>query len=254
LSSNLELIVLAVAGFAAGFINAAAGAGSLLTLPALIFTGLDANAANATNRIAVLFQSAAAALTFHRKGQRMNRVFWWMALLPMVTAGAGAYCATLVTAEFMQGTIAVAMFVFLGLSLLPKPKKDEPPDEAHVSYRPSMLLGVSAIGFYAGFLQAGVGVLMLLYFGWAHGIDLVRANLIKVVHIGALTIVALAIFFWDQTGVDLERGLVLAVSTTLGAVVGAHEAVKRGESYIRVILIAAVSAAALKLLWDLVYA
>jgi uncharacterized membrane protein YfcA len=254
LSSNLELSVLAIAGFAAGFINAAAGAGSLLTLPALIFTGLDANAANATNRIAVLFQSAAAALTFHHKGQRMSRPFWWMALPPMMTAGAGAYCATLVTPEFMQGTIAVAMFVFLALSLLPKPERKNATDKAEVSFRPSMVLGVSAIGFYAGFLQAGVGVLMLLYFGWVYGIELVRANLIKVVHIGALTIVALIIFFVDETGVDLQRGLVLAASTSIGAVVGAHEAVKRGEGYIRVILVLAVSVSAIKLLWDLVYA
>jgi uncharacterized membrane protein YfcA len=75
-----------------------------------------------------------------------------------------------------------------------------------------------------------------------------------VVHIGALTIVALIIFFVDETGVDLQRGLVLAASTSIGAVVGAHEAVKRGEGYIRVILVLAVSVSAIKLLWDLVYA
>ena len=62
----VQLAVLAVAGLAAGYINAVAGAGSLLTLPALIFTGLDAPAANATNRIAVLFQNAAAIVALRR--------------------------------------------------------------------------------------------------------------------------------------------------------------------------------------------
>ena len=90
----MAIVVLAVAGVAAGYVNTIAGAGSMLTLPALLFTGLDAGSANATNRIAVLFQGIAAAIAFHRSGVRVGRVTALVALPASIGAVLGSLLAS----------------------------------------------------------------------------------------------------------------------------------------------------------------
>ena len=91
MTSWVEVVLLALAGLLAGYVNSIAGAGSLLTLPALIFTGLDAVAANATNRVAVLFQNVAAIVAFGRAGHgKPSRAALWLSLPAIATSALGA--------------------------------------------------------------------------------------------------------------------------------------------------------------------
>lgn len=249
----IALAVLAGAGLVAGYINAIAGAGSLLTLPALIFTGLDASAANATNRIAVLVQSGVSIVAYRRNGVSPPRRSLVVSLAATAASAAGAWVATLLDEGAMRISIAVAMVVFALLSLVPpkkkddeKEKKDAPPEVLPYS----SIAGFLAIGFYAGFLQAGVGILILLYLSLVHGISLLVSNAFKVLAVTIFTAAALAIFLWRGETLDLLRGAVLAVTTSAGAWLGARAAVKRGERFIRYAVIAAVLASAAKLVWD----
>jgi hypothetical protein len=248
---------LALAGLAAGYINAVAGAGSLLTLPALIFTGLDAVSANATNRVAVLFQTAAAAFAYRRGGVRdAGKRASLLAAPGVLAAAVGAWVSTVVGEHVMRLCIAGAMLVFLTLTLVPQRRAEgssdtqakDPPEPPRVTA--SMALGFAAIGLYAGFLQAGVGILILLYLGRVHGSSLVAANAVKVVFILWLTMAALGIFVWRQAGIDPVRGLALAGSTTVGGYLGARATLRRGERFVRGVLVAAVLASVVKLGWD----
>lgn len=252
----IALAVLAGAGLVAGYMNTIAGAGSLLTLPALIFTGLDASGANATNRIAVLVQSAVSIVAYRRNGVSAPRRSFAVSLAATAASAAGAWVATLLDARAMQISIAVAMIAFALLSLVP-PKnrgeekkdgeeKDAPPEELPFW----SIAGFLVIGFYAGFLQAGVGILILLYLSLVHGMSLVVSNAFKVLAVTIFTAAALAIFFWRGETLDLLRGAVLAVTTSTGAWLGARAAVKRGERFVRFAVIAAVVASAGKLVWD----
>lgn len=257
----LEILVLAAAGLAAGFVNAIAGAGSLLTLPALIFTGLDAGAANATNRIAVLFNNLSAIVAFRRGGLSARSLALPLLLPTAVSGAAGAWAATLLTDRELRLAIAVAMVVFLVLTFVPRRRKqdeddgtaekgadDEPPQLP--AFRWSMVPGFAAIGFYAGFLQAGVGVLILLYMSLVHGTSLVAANALKVVVILVFTVVALGVFVALGEHIDVLRGLVLAGGTTVGGYLGARESLRRGEKLVRAVLVLAVTASVAKLVWD----
>jgi uncharacterized membrane protein YfcA len=250
---GLDLALLLGAGVLAGYINTVAGAGSLVTLPALIFTGLDPAAANATNRIAVLAQTGIATLTFRRGGLRVGRLAWALAVPATMSAALGAWVSTLLNEQELGLAIAIAMVVFLFLSLIRrKPRADvdvdklpEPP-----KLRLSMVVAFAAIGFWAGFLQVGVGIVVLLYFALVHDTSLVVANGVKVVVIFTLTFAALAVFVVQDQTIDLLRGGILAAGTAAGGALGARDTLKRGERFVRYVLAAAVGASAIKLAWD----
>jgi uncharacterized membrane protein YfcA len=250
----IALVVLAVAGLIAGFMNAVAGAGSLLTLPALIFTGLDASAANATNRVAVLAQSVTSVIAYRRGGVHPPRGSLVVLLVAALASALGAWVATLLEERAMRIAIAVAMFVFAALSLVP-PKKVETEEGAPPPPLPLWsIASFLAIGFYAGFLQAGVGILVLLYTSLAHGMSLVIANSLKVMAVTIFTIAAIAIFAWQGETIDLLRGAVLGLTTSIGGWLGARATIERGERFVRYAVIASVLLSAGKLVWDLFFA
>ena len=90
-------LILAGGAVLAGVVNAMAGGGSLVTLPLLMLVGLPPNVANGTNRIAVLFQSAVSAWTFHRNGLFPVRLGLMLMPPGLVGAAIGAYLATIVS-------------------------------------------------------------------------------------------------------------------------------------------------------------
>ena len=112
--------LLIVAGLAAGFLNTLAGGGSLLTLPALIFLGLDANLANGTNRVAVLIQNMMAVASFARHRRLPSRGA--LALIPAAILGAwiGARVAVDVPAPILKSVLAAVLLLALPAVFLPE--------------------------------------------------------------------------------------------------------------------------------------
>ena len=113
-----------------------------------------------------------------------------------------------------------------------------------------MVLGFTAIGFYAGFLQAGVGILVLLYLSLAYASSLVAANAIKVGLIAILALVSIVTFVIAGETIDLLRGGVLAVATVVGGYLGARAALAKGERFVRLAVVLAVLASVVKLVVD----
>jgi uncharacterized membrane protein YfcA len=106
-----------------------------------------------------------------------------------------------------------------------------------------------AAGFYGGFLQAGVGFILMAILHRALGLDLVRVNMHKVFIVGGYTCVALVVFAY-RGHVVWWIGMVLAAGNAIGAWIGTHYAVKRGEKLIRAVFSLAIVALALKLILD----
>ena len=104
------------------------------------------------------------------------------------------------------------------------------------------------IGIYGGFIQAGVGLLIITALRLLTGMDLVRTNAIKVFVIFFYTVVALGIFIHGDK-VNWYLGPTLAVGNACGAWLGSHWAVEKGEKWIKVMLIIAVIAFAIRLVW-----
>lgn len=237
-----EAVLLVLGGAAAGLINAVAGGGSTLTVPLLVLAGVPGNAANGSNRVGILTSNAAAATAFRKLGvtglSKSAPI-----LIPIIVGSlAGSYGITRLTDDNFERVFGIVMLPIIFFSIRkPKVKLDADPWPLWVTTVVFLL-----VGLYGGAVQAGVGLIMLAALTRA-GLDLVTANLIKVVANLLLTVVALPVFIW-QGNVRWLQAVILAVGLTAGAWIGAHAAVKGGEKFIRAVMVIAALLLAGKLL------
>lgn len=247
-----QIPLILITGIAAGFINVMAGGGSLLTLPMLIFLGLPAAKANGTNRIAIAIQCASGVAGFHRKGFSDFR-FSALLVLP-ATAGAliGANIAVDMPEVMFKRVLAAIMLGVLGLILFSSARQSQ---SERVIPRVSWNRKIAAmvvyffIGIYGGFIQAGVGFMIIAALTSINGYDLVRANAIKLFVSIFYNLVALAVFI-KSGNVDPFLGLTLALGNATGAWFGSHWAVDSGEKWIKVVLVVTSLAFAIRLVWQ----
>lgn len=238
------LALLFAAGVVAGALNVVAGGGSFLTLPLLIFCGLPAGIANATNRVGVLFQNLAAVWSFDRDGVLDRQSLLWAALPSTAGSALGTWLALAVSDRGLEKILAGAMIVVTLLSFWTPPRL-----LAAASPRGRTAFLAAAfflVGIYGGFLQAGVGFLTLAATSLA-AIDLVRGNAIKV--LAAFCFVALSVLIFAILGkIHWPMGLALAAGNTLGGLYGARLAVKKGDPWLKVVVTTTVLLFAAKLL------
>lgn len=246
--SGTDVTILVVGGFLAGVINSMAGGGSLLTVPLLSLAGVGGTLANGTNRIAVLVQNLTGAYGYARRGVgELRRTI--QVLIPAMVGGlAGARVASEIPDDVFERLFGLLMLPLLYLSIRkPEIDTDREPWPVWVS-----ALVFLAVGFYAGAVQAGVGLIILLVLSRA-GFDLVTANAMKTVVILFVTAMAVPVFVANDE-VRWIPGLVLAVGMGVGGFVGANVAVDGGERVIRPLLIVVVLTLASRMLglWEVV--
>jgi uncharacterized membrane protein YfcA len=226
----LELTLLAVAGVVAGALNVVAGGGSFLILPALLFFGLPASLANGTNRVGVLAQNAAGILGFHQHGAMDWSWSLKVSIPAVIGAGLGVWAALLIPDFAFRRILSIAMVAITVWSLLnrqqPRPRAEVKPASDLV-----VVLGFFIVGVYGGFIQAGVGFLVLAITTYA-GMDLVRGNAVKLLSVMMLTVISLIVFA-GAGQVDWPRGLALAAGNWLGAMAGVRMAVLKGHKWLQ---------------------
>ncbi|KXS44693.1 MAG: hypothetical protein AWU54_688 [Candidatus Frackibacter sp. T328-2] len=246
--SAFKLILILLAGTAAGFLNTLAGGGSLIAIPALIFLGLPSAVANGTNRIAILVQNIVAVTNFKRKGYSDFKFSLKLSIPAFVGAIIGSSIAVNLPEELFNKILGIVMIVVLVLILYNPKKRLESTIEKLSSRRQlGAMVAFFFVGIYGGFIQAGVGFLFIVTLSLITGLSLVRINSIKVFVIAVYTISSLAVFI-SNGKIDWMLGLVLAVGNSLGAYLGSNFAVNKGDKWIRVILAIAVLIMAGKLL------
>lgn len=238
-------VLLAGVGFVASVLNVVAGGGSFLTLPVLIFLGAPAAEANGTNRIGVLAQTASAVWGFQR--ERMLDWSWALAAGVPASVGAvgGAWLALRLDDREFRRILAVLMTV-ITLWTLVDPLKRMRATTVRSPWSPSVTTSMLVVGLYGGFVQAGVGFLVLTVTTLA-GIDLVRGNAIKVFAVGVLTLIAAVVFVWGGH-VDWPAGLALATGSLAGGMAGVRLTVLKGHRWLQHVVSATVVLFAV-LLW-----
>ncbi len=195
-------LILLAAGFVAGIINTLAGNGSTLTIMALsVAAGLPVGIANGTNRVAVTFQVLVGLRTFLKSGKTNFKGIWKIAIPTILGSILGAYTAVEVgkSNEIWLSRVIGGVMVFMLFLVLNNPKKwvekNLNPKDLHIFW---LIVIFSAVGFYGGFIQAGVGVIMLVVLMSATSYDLTNANAIKLLLTLLLNIPAFAIFIWSR--------------------------------------------------------
>jgi len=243
-------ILLFLAGFVAGVLNVIAGGGSLLTLPVMIFLGLPATVANGTNRVAILLQNVGATWSFQRK--KLISREWLLLAVPPALVGVvlGTLAAIRIGDLAFQRILAV---VLVGAAVWTiwrpvEPPADGDPDPPTGARRWGYTAAFFFVGMYGGFIQAGVGFVILAVISIA-GLNLIRGNALKVTLILAFTPLALALFAMSGK-VDWAMGLALAAGNLTGAMIGVHVQVLKGHNWVRNVVTATVVVFAIRLLFS----
>ena len=252
--SALHLILLCGAALIAGMVDAIAGGGGLISLPALLAAGLPPHVALGTNKGQSVFGSFAALVRFSRAGLvdgRLARVTF-----PFVLGGAfgGAALVLLVRPEVLKPLVLVlliAVAVFLAFRKSPPRPGDKPAPGPPARARAIGALIALVIGTYDGFFGPGTGTFLIVAFSSLLGHGLARASAdAKVVNF-ASNLASVALFAFK--GVVLWKvALPMAGAQFTGAYLGAHLAVKGGDKLVRKVVLGVVLALVLKLGHDVV--
>lgn len=234
-------------GFIVGFINTVAGGGSLLALPTLIFLGLPSAVANGTNRVAVIIQSVMAMAGFKSKGVTSYPFSLYLGISAFLGSILGAYVAIDIKGETFNRILSLVMLVVV-LIIIFKPKMRLGDMEERITgkYLWLSILVFFLFGIYGGFINAGLGFLMMLFNHYVNRMNLVRTNATKVAVVLLYMVSSLAVFAYYGK-VHWEMGLILAIGNGAGAWVASRFSVKKGDGFIKGFLVVSVIVMAIKL-------
>jgi len=246
----LDVGLILITGVAAGFMNTLGGGGSLLTLPMLIFLGSPAAVANGTNRIALIVQNIVGVSNFRRKGFFYPKLGIILAIPAVFGSLIGAKFAISVPEELFQKILAIIMIVVMIL-ILTRPEKrflKEIEGENLSTVRLVVSIFVFfGVGLYGGFINAGVGFVIIVALTLITGMSLVKINSLKL-FIVLIYISSSLVVFIIHGKVNWILGLTLAAGNALGAYLGSNFAVSKGDKWIRVFIVIVILSMSAKLL------
>ena len=240
------LIVILI-GLISGFLNTVAGGGSLITLPMLIFMGLPSNVANASNRIGIIFQSMSAVKGYQSKGVSAYPYSLFLGISALLGALLGAKIAVDIDGYFFNKVLAITMVIVVFTVVFNKNKQTDILREK-MSPR-NQLIGILIfffLGIYGGFIQAGVGFLMITTLTYLNNFTLVKSNSAKVLVVLVYTSAAVAVFAYEGI-INWKYGLMLAVGNTIGGWFASRWSVEQGDVWVKRFIFITVIALAIKL-------
>ena len=246
--SYVEYIVMPLIGVAAGIINTIAGGGSLLTIPTLLLVGLPATIANTTNRIPIVLHTASATWQYWRRGTIRLLAFIQVVIPTVFGALAGSLSFRTIKDSRFNIVLAI-LIVVLVVSLYIKPNRSMKKEISDKPYPWLMYAPVFvAIGFYGGFLQIGVGLILMPAIYFFLKLNLVEANALKVALIFCFTLPSLFLLGTNNAPV-WKYGLLMGAGSLVGGYLGVKLTLgQRGETIIRTALTLVACATAIYLL------
>ncbi|MEK1907125.1 MAG: TSUP family transporter [Pseudomonas sp.] len=244
----ITLAVLALVAFTAGFIDAIAGGGGLLTIPALLTAGLPPHLVLGTNKLCATFGSATASYTFYRRKLFAPRQ-WRNALIATAIGSAlGAMLAHWLPAAWLNQMLPAVVFG-CGLYLLFGKTPENPgPQDAPIMTGRQWPQGLG-LGFYDGVAGPGTGAFWTVSTLLMYPLDLVRASGVARTMNFVSNAMALTVFI--ITGqVAWLLGICMGLALMAGAYLGAHTAIRGGSKFIRPVFILVVLALTARLAWQ----
>ncbi len=242
------LLLLILAGFFAGFIDAVAGGGGLLSVPSLLAAGLPPHLALGTNKLAATFSSITSSITFFKK-KLFDPAFWRSAVIATaIGAVLGTLAVDSLSTEVLDKTLPVVIFLAAIYSLMAPHGCDKTVDLPQLGrkLRASQWLQGLSLGFYDGLAGPGSGT-----FWMVSSMALYKMNLLLCCGLArTMTFISNSfslVAFIVLAKVDFTIGIAMGLSMMIGSFIGAHSAIKFGQRFIRPLFTLVVLAIALKL-------
>ncbi|MBO9124607.1 MULTISPECIES: TSUP family transporter [unclassified Rhizobium] len=242
------ILLLAAAAFFAGFVDAIAGGGGLITVPAMLIAGIPPLQTLGTNKVQSLFGAGSATIAYARKGHVNLREQLPMALMAVMGGSLGAALATIVPGDVLRAVMPV-LLVVIALYFALKPNLDDVDKHRRVTPFVFGLTLVPIIGFYDGVFGPGTGSFFMLGFVSLAGFGMLKATAhTKLLNFGS-NLGALIVF--ASFGATLWKlGLMMGVCQFLGAQLGSRLAMRIGAKLIKPLLVVVCIAFTIKLLSD----
>lgn len=244
-------VMLCGAGLIAGFIDAVAGGGGLLTVPALLSAGLPPHIALGTNKLAATFASSTASWTYYKK-KLFDPIFWKRSF---IATAFGAILGTLfvdwIPAVWLERILPLVILFSAIYTLLNRTKpiqNEHLPAPSGKLHRQQWLQG-STLGFYDGVAGPGTGAFWTVSSMALYKLDILLASgVARTMNFVSNACSLLTFFYLGHINIALGMGMGLFLM--LGAYIGAHSAIRFGASFIRPVFITVVLLIALKLAYQ----
>lgn len=245
------LILLGVVAFAAGFIDAVAGGGGMLTVPALLSIGLPPHLALGTNKLSATFASSTAAFTYYKK-QLFSPRFWYRSFIAtFIGAITGTLFINIISTAWLEKIlplIILATAIYTIFNKAPQSNQNALPPACKNTHKKQIIQGFS-LGFYDGAIGPGTGA-----FWTVSNMAIYRLNILMASGVAKAmnftsnftSLVTFAILGHINWALGFTMGLCLMA----GAYVGAHSAIRFGAPFIRPVFILVVSIMAIKLAYQ----
>ncbi len=244
--TTIEIFLLIFVGLFSGFINSIAGGGSLLTMPLLIFMGIPSSEANGTNRVAILIQTLFSVAGYRSKGIYVFPLAIYLAIPAVIGAIIGSHIAIDISDQVFNKMLAIIMLIVIITSVFKPSYNFDISKNLSTKHIWKSVFIFFLLGIYGGFIQAGIGFLIIAILTSLHGFGMAKTNSIKVFVIFSYTLVAVIVFHLEGK-IHWEYGLILASGNSIGAWIGSRWSVGKSDRLIRIILLVMVTSLAIKL-------
>lgn len=245
---TLEILaLLAIVAMAAGFIDAIAGGGGLLTIPALLFAGLNPVQAIATNKLQACFGSFTATRFFVKEGLVSPLQQKWAIVATAIGALIGAIAIQQFASDLLIQIMPFALML-IAVYLLVARNFGQGSGQKKLSEPAFNSTVATGVGIYDGFFGPGTGTFFSVGYSKLRGMDLVQATAHAKLLNFTTNIVSLLVFIISGQ-ILWQVGLAMAAGQALGARLGAAAAMKQGVDFIRYMTVAVCIAMSISLLF-----
>ncbi|EYT58128.1 membrane protein [Microbacterium sp. UCD-TDU] len=235
------VLLVVVAAFCAGWIDAVVGGGGLLQLPALLLIpGISPVQALATNKLASVFGTATSSATYYRRAKPDIRTAVPMAIVALIGSFGGAAVATVLPPAAFKPIIVIALLV-VALFTAFRPQMGAATQLRFHGHKHHIMAGAAGlgIGFYDGMIGPGTGTFLVITLVALLGYDFLQASA-KAKIVNLATNAGALMLFIPHGAVLWLLGGILAVANVAGSYLGSRMAISRGTTFIRVVFLVVV--------------
>ncbi len=250
-----EIIILCIAAFAAGFIDAIVGGGGLVQTPATLITLPQYPVATllGTTKIPSFLGTSMAAFQYARIGNLRWKLLAMMCSIALVAAYTGSKVVSMISNSFMKPVIFCMLIIVALYTYL---KKDFGTASVKNHSRKNEILFASLfallIGFYDGFIGPGAGSFLVLFFISILGFDFLRASA-HAKFVNLATNMGSIIFFGGSGHILFQFAIPMAVFNFIGSMLGARLAILKGNKFIRIFFLIVITGTIIRFGYDILF-